>query len=135
MCVRIWPYRSPISRLVRFFRPSRDNWKAKYNAAKRENKSLKTRLAKMTESRNRWKAQAGCLRDDLQTEKAPVEQEAPADPAPTEKLPSETGGPEFKAPLPSDSMPRPRPQPGGNNPFGERPPAPRPRPPAAAPHR
>ena len=43
------PYRSPISKLVQFFRRSRDNWKAKCKAAKRENKSLKTRLAKMKE--------------------------------------------------------------------------------------
>jgi hypothetical protein len=44
--------------LLRFFRRSRDNWKAKCKAAKRENKSLKTRLAKMKESRDRWKARA-----------------------------------------------------------------------------
>ena len=62
------PYRSPVSKLLRFFRQSRDNWKAKCKAAKRENKSLKTRLAKMTESRDRWKAQARSLREGLQTE-------------------------------------------------------------------
>jgi hypothetical protein len=61
------PYRSPISKLVRFFQRSRDNWKAKCKAAKRENKSLKTRLAKMKESRDRWKAQARSLREGLQT--------------------------------------------------------------------
>ena len=60
------PYRSPISKLVRFFRLSRDNWKAKCKVAKRENKSLKTRLAKMKESRDRWKAQARSLREGLQ---------------------------------------------------------------------
>jgi hypothetical protein len=60
------PYRSPISKLVRFFRRSRDNWKAKCKLAKRENKSLKTRLAKMKESRDRWKAQARSLREGLQ---------------------------------------------------------------------
>jgi len=62
------PYRSPVSKLLRFFRQSRDNWKGKCKAAKRENKSLKTRLAKMTESRDRWKAQARSLRESLQTE-------------------------------------------------------------------
>jgi hypothetical protein len=60
------PYRSPISKLVRFFHQSRDNWKAKCKVAKRENKSLKTRLAKMKESRDRWKAQARSLREGLQ---------------------------------------------------------------------
>ena len=53
-------YRSPISKLARFFRKSRDKWKSKCKTAKQENKSLKIRLAKMTESRNRWKAKARC---------------------------------------------------------------------------
>ncbi len=52
------PYRSPISKLLRFFCRSRDQWKAKCKKAKRENKSLKYRLAVMTESRDRWKAKA-----------------------------------------------------------------------------
>ena len=51
-------FRSPVTKLLRFFRWSRDNWKAKCKAAKRENKSLKTRLIKMRESRDRWKARA-----------------------------------------------------------------------------
>jgi hypothetical protein len=51
-------YRSPISKLLRFFRRSRDQWKAKCQAAKKENKSLKIRLAKMKESRDRWRAKA-----------------------------------------------------------------------------
>lgn len=56
------PYRSPISKLLRFFCESRDKWKAKCKEAKRERKSLKYRLAVMTESRNRWKAEALGLR-------------------------------------------------------------------------
>jgi hypothetical protein len=59
-------YRSPVSKLLPFFRKSRNKWKAKCKAAKRENKSLKTRLAKMKESRDRWKAQARSLREGLQ---------------------------------------------------------------------
>jgi hypothetical protein len=51
-------YRSPIRKLLPFFCRSRDKWKAKCKAAKRENKSLKYCLAKMTESRNRWRLQA-----------------------------------------------------------------------------
>ena len=57
------PYRSPLSKLLRFFCRSRDKWKAKCKEAKRETKSLKYRLAKMTESRDRWKAEARCLRE------------------------------------------------------------------------
>ena len=49
-------YKSPIKKLVRFFEKSRDQWKAKCQAAKQEKKSLKIRLAKMKESRDRWKA-------------------------------------------------------------------------------
>lgn len=55
---RSTPYRSPLAKLVRFFSGSRDNWKTKCQAAKRENKSLKHRLSKMKESRDRWKMKA-----------------------------------------------------------------------------
>jgi hypothetical protein len=48
------PYRSRVSKLLRFFCRSRDKWKAKSKEAKRENKSLKYPLAKMKESRDRW---------------------------------------------------------------------------------
>jgi len=55
-------YRSPISKLLQFFRRSRDQWKEKCKAAKKESKSLKTCLAKMKESRDRWKTEARQLR-------------------------------------------------------------------------
>lgn len=67
------PYRSPISKLLRFFLRSRDKWKAKCKAAKQENKSLKYRLTVMTENRDRWKAEARSLRKTPLTETAPVE--------------------------------------------------------------
>lgn len=69
------PYRSPISKLLRFFRGSRDKWKAKCKEAKRENKSLKYRLAKMTESRNRWKAEARNSAKSFPAGKATAEDE------------------------------------------------------------
>ena len=71
-----WSFRSPIMKLVRFFRRSRDNWKTKCKEAKRENKSLKYRLAKMTESRNRWKAEARSGATNAAVATGPVEQEA-----------------------------------------------------------
>ena len=49
------PFLSPISKLVRFFQRSRDKWKEKCKTAKRQNKSLRLCLAKMKESRDRWK--------------------------------------------------------------------------------
>ena len=67
-------YRSPVPTLLRFFRRSRDQWKAKCKKAKRENKSLKWCLAKMTESRDRWKAQARGAQKDSQETSVPVEE-------------------------------------------------------------
>lgn len=67
-------YRSPVSKLLPFFRRSRDNWKEKCKAAKRENKSLKTRLAKMTESRDRWKAKVQGLQEELPAESMPEDE-------------------------------------------------------------
>jgi hypothetical protein len=69
------PFRSPISKLLRFFYRSRDKWKTKCKAAKRENKSLKYRLAKMTESRDRWKAEVRSLRKSIPRETASAEVE------------------------------------------------------------
>ncbi len=70
-----FPYRSPITKLLRFFRHSRDQWKAKCKTAKRENKSLKTRLTKMKESRDRWKTEARFLRSNVQVETVSAEEE------------------------------------------------------------
>ena len=75
------PYRSPISKLLRFFCRSRDKWKAKCKAAKGENKSLKYRLAKMTESRDRWKAQARMRGKISQVETVSAEKETIKNPA------------------------------------------------------
>ena len=64
------PYRSPLVKLIRFFSGSRDSWKAKCKAAKRENKSLKQRLKAKTESRDMWKAYAGRLERQLEAVQA-----------------------------------------------------------------
>ena len=66
------PYRSPIRKLLRFFERSRDQWKEKCQKAKRENNSLKIRLAAMKESRDRWKAKAKELEEEwTETETVP----------------------------------------------------------------
>lgn len=57
-----------MGKLLRFFRGSRDRWKEKCLTAKRQNKSLKTRLAKMKESRDRWKAEVRELRGGMRAE-------------------------------------------------------------------
>ncbi len=66
------PYRSPISKLLRFFCRSRDKWKVKCQAAKRKSRSLKYCLAKMKESRDRWKDEVRSLRKSLPAETAPA---------------------------------------------------------------
>jgi len=58
-------YKSPTRKLLPFFQRSRDKWKAKCLEAKRENRSLKYCLAKMTEKRDRWKAKARELEKQL----------------------------------------------------------------------
>lgn len=58
------PYRSPLRKLLRFFERSRDRWKEKCQKAKRENNSLKVRLAAMKESRDRWKTKAKELEEE-----------------------------------------------------------------------
>ncbi len=58
---RSFSFTSPLTKLVNFFQRSRDKWKEKCKAAKRQNKSLKLCLAKMKASRDRWKARAMAL--------------------------------------------------------------------------
>lgn len=60
---RSLPFLSPLTKLVVFFRRSRDRWKDKCKTAKRQNKSLKLCLAKMKESRDRWKSRATRLEE------------------------------------------------------------------------
>src|SRR3990172_9130229 len=58
---RSFSFLSPLTKLVTFFQRSRDKWKEKCKAAKRQNKSLKVCLNKMKQSRDRWKACAIAL--------------------------------------------------------------------------
>ena len=47
--------RSPVRKLVRFFRSSRDGWKAKCQEWKRNNKRLSNQVRAVETSRDRWK--------------------------------------------------------------------------------
>ena len=47
--------KSPVRKLVRFFRSSRDGWKAKYQESKRENKRLSNQVRAVEKSREHWK--------------------------------------------------------------------------------
>lgn len=48
-------FRSPIRKLMVFFRASRDKWKQKCQQTKYEFKLLKRRYANLTRNRDQWK--------------------------------------------------------------------------------
>ena len=48
-------FRSPIRKLVSFFRSSRDGWKEKYQESKRKNKRLGNQVRAVEKSRAHWK--------------------------------------------------------------------------------
>jgi hypothetical protein len=69
-------YRSPVKKLMRFFKMSRDAWKEKNRKSKKRLKSFDTRLRVMRKDRNRWKelareqeAELGRLREELEAVK------------------------------------------------------------------
>ena len=47
--------RSPVRKLVRFFRSSRDGWKAKCQEWKRNNKKLSNQVRAVEKSREHWR--------------------------------------------------------------------------------
>jgi len=51
-------FQSPITKLVTFFRKSRDGWKAKCQQAKRQNKLLGNQVRAVEKSREHWKETA-----------------------------------------------------------------------------
>jgi hypothetical protein len=59
-------YRSPQSKLVRFFEKSRNGWKEKCRVAKRKGKALLNNVAALKKSRNGWKTLARQRRDEVE---------------------------------------------------------------------
>jgi hypothetical protein len=51
-------FKSPASRLVRFFQKSRDNWKARSREKQKRIKALEIKVRDLAESRDYWKNQA-----------------------------------------------------------------------------
>ena len=65
--------KSPVRKLVQFFRRSRDNWKQKHHAMKRKCRRLAYQAVAVEKSREQWRAQAQHLRQrvtELETEQA-----------------------------------------------------------------
>ncbi|MCP4901688.1 MAG: hypothetical protein GY906_32390 [bacterium] len=58
-------YKSPMRKLLRFFKKSRDGWKCKCREAKVQVKRLGNRVRSLDKSRNRWKEQAMGRREEL----------------------------------------------------------------------
>jgi len=58
-------YKSPLYKLVDFFRRSRDKWKAKHKASKRESKRLANQTAAVERSRERWRTECKKLRHEV----------------------------------------------------------------------
>ena len=66
-------YKSPLRKLVQFFEKSRDTWKAKSLANKKENRQLKKKLQTLETSKKRWKDETINLRKQLKNLKQTAE--------------------------------------------------------------
>ncbi len=64
-------YRSPLSKLVTFFRRSRDGWKAKHHELKREIKRERNQRWAAEKSRQQWRERA----EQAEQQKAALERE------------------------------------------------------------
>lgn len=74
-------FRSPLRKLVVFFRSSRDKWKKKCQGAKHELKLLKRRYTNLQKNCDRWQQeyrQAEAQRQQLQTQVELLSQERTA---------------------------------------------------------
>lgn len=58
-------FKSPSSKLVQFFKTSRDRWKRKALTRQDRIKSLQIRVRDLSESRERWKSRAKCAEQGL----------------------------------------------------------------------
>ena len=58
-------YKSPVKKLVRFFKISRDNWKEKYFNLKKDTKRLTNRIYDLEKRKDAWKQQALKTKEEL----------------------------------------------------------------------
>jgi len=49
---------TPVRKLMRFFKSSRDNWKAKYSELRKQCRLLDNKVRAITKSRERWRQMA-----------------------------------------------------------------------------
>lgn len=67
-------FKSPLSKLMKFFRRSRDGWKDKCRQAKVANKALAMQTRAVERSRERWKQEARAARKQLRRLEREVEE-------------------------------------------------------------
>ena len=72
-------YKTPLHKLVPFFKKSRDKWKEKYMAVKEDSKRLINRLRRLEESKNKWKKEALELRKENKRLRDKVEEPSEPD--------------------------------------------------------
>ena len=53
-----WEFKSPIRKLVLFFQKSRDQWKAKHQELKRQEKKAQNQVRAVEKSRDLWRNKA-----------------------------------------------------------------------------
>ena len=58
-------FKSPVRKLLNFFRSSRDGWKEKYQESQRTNKRLVNQVRAVEKSRARWKQLAKTERQQV----------------------------------------------------------------------
>jgi CHASE1-domain containing sensor protein len=58
-------FKSPVRKLLNFFRSSRDGWKEKYQESQRRNKRLANQVRAVEKSRARWKQLAKTERQQV----------------------------------------------------------------------
>lgn len=58
-------YKTPLKKLVHFFRDSRDKWKARSINKQKRIDFLETRVKDLTNSRNKWKQKAKVFLDPI----------------------------------------------------------------------
>ena len=58
-------YKSPVHKLVKFFKQSRDQWKKKHQATKKTNKYLTNKIRTLQASKAKWREEVLDLRKQL----------------------------------------------------------------------
>ena len=71
---RTFSFKSPIRKLLEFFRRSRDGWKAKYMALKQKCKLLSNQVRAVEKSREKWRLEATAAQQQVRQLQQELEQ-------------------------------------------------------------